>query len=1203
MADVTSQDRPADVGLLSHRPAGHDDQSIPGGSESGCPLVAIGGSAGSVEALQEFFHALPSPTGLSFVVVLHLSPTTPSSLPELLQHWTELRVCSARHMQPIQPEHIYVIPPGRYLTCERGYLLLGAHSATSPRRLTIDVFFRTLAENYGPRAAAIILSGADEDGSTGIQYVKAQGGLTLAQDPGTSVRPTMPQSAIASGTVDEILRPRQMPKRLLSHFGGRARATSPRGLALGDQADAVEEEELTALLDTSLGIIRERTGQDYTRYRRGTLTRRLQHRMHLSGADHADDYLALLRESHEETLALARDLLVSVTHFFRDPEYFDALATLIPELFRGRGPDDAIRVWVPGCATGEEAYSIAMLLIEGAGRVDAPPAIQIFGTDLDAGAIMAARSGLYPEGIREHLSPDRLQRFFAREKGGDRARRELREPVLFAVHDLLKDAPFARMDMVSCRNLLIYLTAEAQRTVLRSLHFSLRPGGLLSLGLAEKADEPMFVPVDAAHKLYRRMPSGPAVSRVIAANELLARSQELSSPVSRTSALLRTSAIEIAPTWSSDRGEPRHPSASELGPADLRASHQELFVINQELRSATEELDINRQELQCINEELTVLNQQLSLSIDELTRVNSDLKNFIDATDLGIIFLDRHLKIMRYTPAATRLFRLIPTDLGRPLADLRHDLQYDRFEQDVRTVLTDALEVEREVADHQQRWFLARVMPYRTMELQVSGVVLTFVDITQRKQAEKALRASESKYRTLFESIDVGFCIIEVLFDEAGRSIDYRFLEANPAFISQTGLTDAVGKTVHDLVPNHEPFWFEVYGEIALTGTPVRFEHQARALPLPRWYEVFAFRAGLPGQHRVAVLFRDIGERKRREADSALLAGVADDFNRLITPDEILQAVGRRLGARLGISGCLFQDVDKEKNDIVVSYGLSNADVSFLKREFGLGDSASQAFARADRAGETFIVHDTGHDWRTNATHVAAANIGAFVLVSSHRVGSWKKYFCVTADEPRDWQTDEMELLRELSQRLFQRIERASAEATMRKSEERLRAFVTATSEMVYIVNADWSQMRTVVGKDFIASLGQPCSDWMDAYVPDEDQTAVWNAIGAAIRSKRTFELEHRVCRLDGTIGWISSRAVPLLDPQGDIVEWFGTGSDITERKRAEVELKARNRELERFNNVMVGRELRMQELKQEINALHELRGEPPPYQPAVEPK
>ncbi len=1168
-----------------------------------CPLVALGGSAGSLEALQTFFHALPASTGLSFVVVLHLSPTSPSSLPELLQHWTALRVCSVRHMQRVQPDHVYVIPAGRYLTCGPGYLQLGARSATVPRRLTIDVFLRSLADSYGSRAAAILLSGADRDGSMGIQQVKERGGFTLAQDPTAAAYPTMPQSAISTGFVDAIVHPCDMPRCVVEHFSRLPRWEDRVVLDLPAREIPVAGIQLSGTLEKALDIIRERTGQDYARYRRPTLLRRLEHRIEMSGADSAPDYLLLLRESREETDTLGREFLISVTEFFRDPHHFDLLARTIPELFEGKGTDDVVRVWVPGCATGEEAYSIVMLLLEYAEKSSTSAAVQVFGTDLDVAAIMAARSGHYSHEIEAHLTADRLHRFFATDASGYRARREVREPLLFAVHDILKDAPFAHMDLVSCRNLLIYLTEEAQQEVLQTLHFSLRPGGLLFLGSAERAEDMLFSSLGAAHKLYRRLPGGRGSPRVTAAKELLARSRDLRSPVHEISAFVGTSAIEPASASSLDNAMNRHRSSRDLSSADLRASNQELFVMNQELRAATEELDINRQELQCINEELTVLNQQLSLSIDELTRVNSDLKNFIDATDLGIIFLDRNLKIMRYTPAATRLFRLIPTDLGRPLADLRHDLQYDRFESDVRAVLTEAAEMKREVADHNGRWFLTRIMPYRTIELQVAGVVLTFVDISQRKQAEEALRASETKYRTLFESIDVGFCIIDVLFDDQGRSIDYRFLEANPAFINQTGLTNAIGKTIRELAPSHEQFWFDVYGAIALSGTPARFEHQAEALPSPRWYEVFAFRVGAPDENRVAVLFRDIAGRKRREANRAFLAEVAEDFNRLTGPDEIMQAVGVRLAAFMGISCCLFQDVDEGKNEVTVSYGWSNADVPIVKHTFRLDEYLNEEFARANRAGEAFVVRNTGHDERANADNFARLNIAAFVVLPYSRREQWDGYFSVTSVEPRDWREHEIELLRELASRLFQRIERARAEAALRESEERLRAFVAATSDIVYVMSADWGTMRSLIGKEFITSTKQPRGDWMEAYIPHADQAAVWNAIGVAIRSKGTFELEHHVHRLDGTIGWINSRAVPLFNQTGDIVEWFGTASDITDRKRAEAELKARNTELERFNQVMVGRELRMMELKQEINTLQELRGAPPLYKPTGEPE
>lgn len=1164
-----------------------------------CPLVAIGGSAGSLEALQQFFHALPASTGLSFVVVVHLSPTSPSALPELLQHWTALRVCSVRHMQRVQPDHVYVIPAGRYLTCKPGYLQLGARSATVPRRLTIDVFMRSLAESYGPWAAAIVLSGADKDGSMGIQQIKARGGLTLAQDPTVATYPMMPQSAIATGSVDAIVHPRDMPLRVVEHFSQLPRRGDGAVPDLSVREPHRAGIQLTDTLEQALHIIRERTGQDYARYRRPTLLRRLEHRIEMSGADSAPEYLSLLQESREETDTLGREFLISVTRFFRDPQHFDLLAKTIPELFEGKGTDDVVRVWVPGCATGEEAYSIVMLLLEYAEQSSASAAVQVFGTDLDVAAIMAARSGHYSHDIERHLTADRLHRFFATDASGYRARRDVREPLLFAVHDLLKDAPFAHMDLVSCRNLLIYLTAEAQQEVLQTLHFSLRPGGLLFLGSAEGAEDRLFSPLGTAHKLYRRLPGGRSSARVTAAKHLLARSRDLHSPVHEISSLVGTSAIEPSPVSSPDQAINRHLSSRELSSADLRASNQELFVINQELRAATEELDINRQELQCINEELTVLNQQLSLSIDELTRVNSDLKNFIDATDLGIIFLDRHLKIMRYTPAATRLFRLIPTDLGRPLLDLRHDLLYDRFEDDVRIVLSGALDIEREVEDHNGRWFLTRIMPYRTIELKIVGVMLTFVDVT---------------------------------------------------------------------------------------------------------------------------------ERKRTEAHQAFLAGIADELSGLLLPAEIMDSVGLKLGAYLKVNSCTFVDVDDEGGDVTVYQGWPTPDEPTVYQTFRLTDYLTDELSRTNRAGDVFVMRHIGDDHCLHSAAHADVEVGAMLNVPFHREGRWIASLGVTNSEPREWRDDEIELVRDIADRVFPRIERARAEqdlhiteermryqkevfqaaidgasleyclhllarlvtqemagkartsfymidpegrclhpvygagdmphsylkqvdgfligesplacgladqtgrpvvtldvfeepawkpwlhlaeahgfrgcwsfpiktrenkavgklvmlfeaareagareraladivtqsaaiiisnhleaqertraeAALRESEERVRAFVAATSNIVYVMSADWSTMHRLVGKDLIASLERPRGDWMDAYIPQSDRLLFRQTIEQAIRTKTLFELEHRVIRMDGTIGRVSSRAVPIKDQHGDIVEWFGTASDIS---------------------------------------------------------
>ncbi|MGC3973687.1 MAG: chemotaxis protein CheB [Nitrospira sp.] len=1045
-----------------------------------CPLVAIGGSAGSLQALQEFFHALPPSTGFAFVVVLHLSPTSPSSLPELLQHWTKLGVFPARHLQPVRPDHVYVIPPGRYLTCDDGHLHLGAHSSTALRQLTIDVFLRSMAETYGSRSAAIILSGADGDGSAGIQYVKAQGGVTMVQDPATAVYPTMPQCAIATGKVDAVLRAADMPHRLMERLGDPARSRGALPFALDDPPGNSESAELARVLETSLEVIRERTGHDYTGYRRSTLRRRLEHRLELAGADSPDAYLSLLRESPEETKRLARDFLVSVTEFFRDPDHFDALARTIPELFRNKGPHDVIRVWVPGCATGEEVFSLAMLLIECAGRSDSPPAIQIFGSDLEAEPLLVARSGLYPDAIREHLSPERLERFFAKEKAGYRVRRELREPVLFARHDVLKDAPFAHMDLVSCRNLLIYLTSEAQRELLRTLHFSLRPGGLLFLGMADRAEEPFFSPLDGAHKLYRRLSGGATAPCLPSANGLLARCAELRTASPGDTSVSAAAIVLPTESWPLDVNDRGSRDTEELSPADLRASNQELFVINQELRAATEELDINRQELQCINEELTVLTQQLGLSIDELTRANSDLKNFIDATDLGMIFLDRHLKIMRYTSAVTRLFRLIPSDLGRPLADLRHDLQYDRFESDLRAVLTEGVHIEREVSTRDERWFLTRLMPYRTIDLETAGVVVTFLDITDRKHAADQLRESES-------------CL-------AGQK---------------------------------EAF------QAAMSGAPLKAS--------------------------LDVLIRTVVEQSNGTARAAFYLTNRD---------------GTTLHHITGMSDAYARCVDG----------------------FKIGTD-SLACGLAVQRGEPVITPDVEQDsrwqsWLWLARQFNYRGCWSFPVRTAGGpiLGTLAWYF----NEPREPSLRMMELAATVTHaaaiiisRHRETEERARVQAALQHSESRYRALVSVTSDIVYKMSADWSEMQSLIGKEFIENTERPRHDWMHAYIPEADQAGLREAIGSAIQSKQAFELEHRVIRLDGTIGWTYSRAVPLFDQMGDIAEWFGTASDITERKQEEATLKTRNVELERFNKVMVTRELRRLELAGESKTQHQATVDP----------
>ncbi len=871
------------------------------------PLVGLGGSAGSIAALTQFFTRMPADSGMVFVVVLHLSPEHESSLAEMLQRVTSMSVAQARDGVKVEPNCVYVIPPGKHLASADGCLVLRDLTSSLGKRMAVDVFFRTLAETHGPHAAAIVFSGADGDGAIGLKRIKERGGLTIAQDPSEAEFPGMPTTSIETGMVDLVLKVEEMPGRLLDYVRREARLRLPHEEGPPPaQAEARSPDEDESALRDILVYLRTRTGRDFSYYKRATIVRRISRRMQVNGTDTLQEYLAFLRTQPGESGALLQDLLISVTNFFRDHDAFLALAGHIPSVFREKGPGDVIRVWCPACATGEEAYTIAILLTEHARTLDAPPAIQIFATDLDEDAVQAARDGLYPTTIATDINEDRLRRFFIKEHRGYRVRRELRETILFALHDLLKDSPFSRLDFISCRNLLIYLNQDAQRRALDIFHFALRPDGLLFLGSSESASDgrELFAPVDKKHRIFRPRP----LSRVklpvpLGAGTLGRALSEREHAVERpsvTAGAAQAHSLE-APLSALQLGATRNPSFSEIhlrlfeqyGPPSIlvddqhdilhlsatagrylqfaageptrnlmrlvhpmlrielraalyrssgsnlpaevldlhfetdgnvqavdlyvipagepepsyflivfvprpapssvprvaagatgdpiaqqlerelenlktqmrdmveqhqvsleehKAGNEELQAINEELRSATEELETSREELQSINEELTTVNQELKGKVEELAHSNSDLHNLMNATAIATVFLDRDLRIARYTPTATSLFNLIPTDIGRPLSDLKGQLDYADLEEDAAQVLEKLVPIEREVGKPGRGWFLARLLPYRTLTDHIGGVVLTFVDITERKRDEQALRESKETLQLVIEN-------------------------------------------------------------------------------------------------------------------------------------------------------------------------------------------------------------------------------------------------------------------------------------------------------------------------------------------------------------------------------------------------------------------------------------------------------------------
>lgn len=845
------------------------------------PVVGIGASAGGLRALLEFFEALPAHTSMAFVVVVHLAPDHVSNLPELLQKATTMPVLQVTQPTAIEPDHVYLIAPSLGLTMVDDSLRVEQNRPGEGRRAAIDLFFRTLAEAHRERAIGIVLSGAGSDGSAGLARVKEMGGITFAQDPAEAEYDSMPRSAISTGMVDFVLTAAEMPQRLLDLWltAKEIRLPNPEP---DEREQTLANEAAERALREIMVILRTRTAHDFRHYKRATIMRRIERRLQVNGITDLQAYRDYLHLHPDETQALLQDMLISVTNFFRDKESFEVLERdVLPAIFEGRNEADRIRVWSVGCATGEEAYSLAMLLQERSLKAPEGASFQIFATDIDERAITFARTGLYSDAIVNDVSPGRVRQFFSRDAAHYRIKKELREHMLFAHHNVLSDPPFSRLDLICCRNLLIYLDREAQIEILKMFHFALRPGGILFLGSSESADSvsALFSVVDKRSRIYRAnmavrgdtpMPvtlSGPLNARPVVAtvqppgrrrfsfgdrhqrlveqyappSVLVSRESEIVHLSDRAGRFLQYSGGEpshnivavVRPelrvelrtaiyqalhtnrsvearrvrierdsrsyivnmtarpvhdpeanadfvlvlfdeiedsmsgsdTAAGDAGKDPIISQlerelqrtkeqlqstieqSETSTEELKASNEELQAINEELRSATEEFETSKEELQSINEALTTVNAELKSKVEEAGKINDDLQNLIAANDIGTIFVDRHICIKRYTPRATDVFSIIPSDIGRSLLDITHRLEYDTLADDAAEAFASLRLIERELKSNDGRWYLARFVPYRTTEDRIDGAVLSFIDITGRRHAEEQLREGERRMR------------------------------------------------------------------------------------------------------------------------------------------------------------------------------------------------------------------------------------------------------------------------------------------------------------------------------------------------------------------------------------------------------------------------------------------------------------------------
>lgn len=841
-------------------------------SQSSFPIVGIGASAGGLEALELFLQNVPATSGAAFVIIQHLDPVHKCIMPELLQRVTAMKVVQVIDRTKVKPNSVYVIPPNKDMSILRGVLHLLEPMAPRGQRLPIDFFFRSLADDLKDHSIGVILSGMGSDGTLGLRAIKEKAGVVFVQDPASAKFDGMPRSVIDAGLADVVASVEALPDKIFSYL---------QHIPLINEAGMARADKTHSAFEKIVILLRSQTGHDFSLYKKNTIYRRIERRMGIHQIDKITNYVRYLQENSQELELLFKELLIGVTSFFRDHEAWEKLKDeVIPALLGAHPSNQALRVWVPACSTGEEAYSLAIVFKEELDQLKLSRnfRIQIFATDLDQDAVEKARSGIFPSNISADVSSERLNRFFVQVERGYQVAKSIRDMVIFAPQNVIMDPPFTKLDFVSCRNLLIYLTPELQKKLLPLFHYSLNPGGVLFLGSAENIAgfDDLFMSLDDKSRLYKRLESGlraeavefpssfvPTRSNVSSvpkvkpinlqtlADQLLLQTYSPAAVLvnsqgdilyvsGRTGKYLEPAAgkanwnifamareglrfeltsafrnalrqkhavtlknlkvginggVQVLDLTVQTIAEPEalrglvmivftdvaapfetklkasdkvRPHASrvllaqmerEIGQArqdvetlreemqtsqeEYKSANEEMQSANEELQSTNEELTTSKEEMQSMNEELQTLNHELLAKVDDLSRLNNDLKNLLANTEIATVFLDNDLRVRLFTTGSNNIFKLIPGDVGRPITDIASDLLYPELVDHIREVLQTLVFREQQAATRDGRWFMVRVVPYRTLENMIDGVVITFMDITASKMLETALRKTQ----------------------------------------------------------------------------------------------------------------------------------------------------------------------------------------------------------------------------------------------------------------------------------------------------------------------------------------------------------------------------------------------------------------------------------------------------------------------------
>jgi two-component system CheB/CheR fusion protein len=1126
------------------------------------PVVAIGASAGGLEAYTEFFHALPADTGMAFVLVQHLDPSHHSILAEILARATRMPVEEVKPKVKIRQNHVYVIPAGASMSIADGSLMLTPRRKGPGQHAPINIFMRSLAQERKSGAIGVILSGTGTDGTSGMEDIKAEGGITFVQEPASAKYDGMPGSAIDSGCVAFILRPRDIAREIarIQHHPyllPQEQAEAERG---EDFADSVvnlsrSESNLSIVLDQ----LRKTSGVDFSQYKPNTIYRRAMRRMVILKQDSLSEYASYLKEHTDEGSKLFEDVLIPVTSFFRDFEAFEALKTQVyPAIVKDKGNKGTIRMWAPGCSTGEETYSLAMTLLEFLGDKASSFQVQIFGTDLNEKGIQKARLGIYRESIAEEISPERMARFFVKVDEGYRVNKAVRDMCVFARQNIATDPPFSQMNLVACRNLLIYIQPVLQKKIIPILHYALKPSGFLILGSSESvASFPeLFSTLDKKHRIYGKKaiasrlhydfvqsyypgylgnsrpelpgkeqklsPAGAEFDVQAEADRVVLKhhapvgvvvnsSMEIIQFRGRTSPYLEQSsgkpslnllnlaqnglAVELrtlialaakrgapvqkygvrfesnghsrsldlsvtplgeAPTEKEARPKKARKKAAtghrfflvlfdELtppranGPMDgvprqgkgaaaqtdrrevkhlqqevidarnalrfaiesedalkeeFQSANEEILSANEELQSTNEELETSKEELQSTNEELTTLNAELRIKNNELAELSNDVTNFLNSTRIPVVMLDRELRIRRLTPTADKLLKIRFSDVGRPLADIRPNIEMLDLEQSVAKVLETLQPEDCEVRDAQGHWHSLNILPYRTQDNKIDGVVLALQNIDAAKIAGEQSEKAAEFLRGVFGTARGPLLVLDH---------ELRVFSANDPFLStfQVSSEETVHKFLFDLGNGQ---W-----------------------DIPKLRELLQqvlYKGGVVTDFEIEHEFDDIGQKTMQLNANLIVTPSATEPMLLLAIDDITE---RRLAEqRLRVSEERFRMIADNMSQLAWTCGKELGDVTWYNQR-------------------------------------------------------WLDYTGMTPEELAGWNWTKIQHPEHVD-RVVQGVERS------------------------------------------------------------RDSGEIW---------EDTFPLRGK----DGNYRWFLSRAIPIQDAHGKVVRWFGTNTDITEAKQAEAAL------------------------------------------------